>query len=360
MRLHEMPSSLLILIATILIQPISATPLQPEDQTPSLENLQDVQKRCSNPCGYYGQLCCNSNEVCYTDANNQAQCGAAAGVASQSAGEVVAYSTSTYILTDESTYTTTFYSTMGAVATGTSCALMCGGSCCGSGYYCNSNTQCAAIGGSSVPYSSLYTVTTYLTSTANPTAGAPLRPTSSTVTTITQTGSVTTTQPYNTPVGTSGIILGAQSSSGGGLSGGAIAGIVIGVIIGIIILLLICLCCCAKEILESFLGLFGLGSHARRRTEETEVIEEHRHSGGGRRTWYGAARPSRRSRTDVVEKKSGGGWGGLAGVAAALGGLGLLLKLKRDRKDNNEKSSYGYGSEYYSTEYTGTSASELS
>lgn len=354
MRLHDMPSGLLILIATILTHPISATPLQLEDQTPSLENLQDVEKRCSNPCGYYGQLCCASNELCYTDSNNQAQCGAAAGGSTQTVGEVVAYSTSTYVLTDESTYTTTFYSTMAPVETGSSCAIVCGSSCCGSGYYCNSNTQCAAIGGSSVPYSSLYTVTTYLTSTANPTAGAPLRPTSSTITTITYTGSATTTQPYETPVGTSGILLGtSSSSSGGGLSGGAIAGIVIGVIAGIIILLLLCLCCCAKGILDTILGIFGLGSHARRRTEETEIIEERRHSGGRGRTWYGASRPSRR--TDVVEKKSGGGWGGLAGVAAALGGLGLLLKLKRNRDEKNEKSSYGYGSEYYSTEYTSSS-----
>jgi hypothetical protein len=350
-----MPSALLFLLASILTRQISATPLQLEDQISSLENLQDVEKRCSNPCGYYGQMCCPSNEVCYTDSNNQAQCGSVVA-ASQTTGEVVAYLTSTYVLTDESTCTTTFYSTMAAVPTQSSCAITCGYSCCLSGQYCNSNTECAAIGGSSLPYSSLYTVTTYLTSTANPTAGIPLRPTSSTVTTVTYTGSATITQPYNTPVSTSGILLSASQSSGGGLSGGAIAGIVIGVILAIIILLLICLCCCAKEVLESILGIFGLGSHSRRRTEETEVIEERHHSGGGGgRTWFGASRPSRR--TDVVEKSSGGGWGGLAGVAAALGGLGLLLKLKRNRDEKNDKSSYGYGSEYYSTEYT--SSSEL-
>ena len=351
-----MPSALVFLIAAILTPPISATPLHRDDQTPSLENLQDVEKRCSNPCGYYGQVCCASGEVCYTDSNNQAQC-SAGPAAVQPSAQLVPYLTSTYVLTDESTYTTTFYSSMVAVATPASgCALTCGGVCCQSGQFCNSNWQCANIGGSSVSYNSLYTVTAYTTATAGATAGAPLRPTSSTITTVTYTGSATTTQPYNTPVGTSGIILGASASStGGGLSGGAIAGIVIGVILGIIILLLICLCCCAKEILDSILGIFGLGSHARRRTEETEVIEEHRHSGGGGgRTWFGASRPSRR--TEVVEKRSGGGWGGLAGVAAALGGLAVLLKLKRDRAERNEKSSgYGYGSEYYSTEYTSSS-----
>lgn len=30
---------------------------------------------CNSPCGYYGQLCCAGNEVCYTDADGQAQCG---------------------------------------------------------------------------------------------------------------------------------------------------------------------------------------------------------------------------------------------------------------------------------------------
>lgn len=357
MRIYDMPSAVVFLIAAFLSPPISATPVQLDNQTPSLENLQDVEKRCSNPCGYYGQVCCESGEVCYTDSNNQAQCGVGSG-GGQTAAQLVPYLTSTYVLTDESTYTTTFYSSMAAVATPASgCALTCGGICCQSGQFCNSNWQCANIGGSSVSYNSLYTVTTYTTATASATAGAPLRPTSSTITTVTYTGSATTTQPYSTPVGTSGIILGASASStGGGLSGGAIAGIVIGVILGILLLLLLCLCCCAKGILDTILGIFGLGSRSRRRTEETEVIEEHRHSGGGGRTWFGASRPSRR--TEVVEKKSGG-WGGLAGVAAALGGLAVLLKLKRDRAERNEKSSYGYGSDYYSTEYTGTSASEF-
>lgn len=356
MRIHDMPSALFLLVAAILTRPISATPLQLEDQASSLENLQDVEKRCSNPCGYYGQLCCESDQACYTDSYNQAACGIGSD-SGQTAGQLVAYSTSTYVLTDESTYTTTFYSTMEPVVTQPSCAVPCGdGPCCQSDQYCNSNWQCMAIGGSSVPYSSLYTVTTYLTSTAGATAGTPLRPTSSTITTVTYTGSATTTQPYETPVGTSGIILGASaSSSGGGLSGGAIAGIVIGVILGIILLLLICLCCCAVEVLEGFLGIFGLGPHARRRTEETEVYEERRHSsGGGGRTWFGASRPSRR--TEVVEKK-GGGWGGLAGVAAGLGALAVWLKIKRDREHKDEKSGTGYGSSYYSSEYTSSSKS---
>jgi hypothetical protein len=30
---------------------------------------------CPNPCGYEGQLCCASEQYCYTDSNNEAQCG---------------------------------------------------------------------------------------------------------------------------------------------------------------------------------------------------------------------------------------------------------------------------------------------
>jgi hypothetical protein len=64
---------------------------------------------------------------------------------------------------------------------------------------------------------------------------------------------------------------------------------------------------------------------------------------------------------DVIEKRrTSGGWGGLATVGAALGGLALLLGLKRrrDRRREEDKDSVSYYDSYYSSNYT--SASELS
>ena len=364
MRLHEMPSSLIALVAGLaLMRPVAASFIP--DFLQSFEDLQDVQKRCANPCGYYGQICCEQGESCYTDGNNQAQCGAAVVQTQANNDGDWQYITTTYVMTDLQTVTTTL-SWQAAATTQQSCnecnscqyslgETPCGNVCCKSGQYCQAAGMCVAVGGgSSGFYSSLYTTTTINTVTA------PARPTSNTLVTVTQTnGLITTTQGYLAPSGTNGaIITGPQAdNSGGGLSGGAIAGIVIGVIAAIIILLLICACCCFKGLIDGLLGIFGLGPRRRRRTEVEEVYESRHHHGsrtGGGRTWFGT-RPGRR--TSVDEKKSGTGWGRWAGVLGGLGGLALLLGLKRDRKRRDDKSSSGYGSSYYSdytsSEYTG-------
>jgi hypothetical protein len=171
--------------------------------------------------------------------------------------------------------------------------------------------------------------------------------------TVTSTGTagqiITTTQPYDAPLSTgTGVLVAGSTGGGGGLSAGAIAGIVIGVIAAIIILLLICACCCFKGLLDGLLALFGLGPKRRRRTEEVEVYESHHHHGGsgaGKRTWFG----TRPKRSSVVDEKKSSGWGRIAGVSAALGGLALLLGLKRDRdRKKDDKNSVSYGSDYYS------------
>lgn len=355
MRFSSLPASLISLLTITLIQPVCGGLIP--DLLQSLEDLQDLAKRsanCANPCGYYGQLCCQSGQVCYTDANNQAQCGvggvAATQVAATPANGAWQYYTTTYVQTDLKTVTATFSSYVAAASATCSYAqgqTPCGSMCCNSGQYCSQPGTCVAVPGSSGYYSSLATVT------VTNTAGAPLRPTSNSVTTLTSTGVAATTVPFQTPVGTGGSNVGvAASESSGGLSGGAIAGIVIGVIVGIILLLLFCICCCAKGLIDGFLGIFGLGGRRRTRREEVEVIEErHHHSGAGGRTWYGAPKPS----GTVIEekKKKDSGFGNFAKAGLFLGGLAAILGLKRkrdERKDDRSSSGYSYyDSEYYSS-----------
>ncbi|KAI1629377.1 hypothetical protein EDD37DRAFT_49014 [Exophiala viscosa] len=386
MRLHEMPPSLTILLAALLARNVAASILP--DLLRSFDDLQDVRKRCSNPCGYYDQLCCDSDEVCYTDSNNQAQCGASTtttvGAAATGAWQ---YYTTTYVQTDLKTVTETFSSYVATTTAGStsSCSYSlgetsCGNTCCSSGQYCESSGSCVDVGGDSSAnsyYTSLYTVTTVITNTATATntASAALRPTSDSLVTITSTGTVTasgsgtttaatgtttTTQGFVTPVSSSGsIIYGSSTSSGGGLSGGAIAGIVIGVIIGIIILLLLCACWCAKGLIDGLLSIFGLGSRKRRTREEEVIYERHSHRDRqGGRTWFGQQRPSR---TEVVEEKRTSGIGGIptAGwLAAGVGSLALWLGLKR-RNRRDDKSDVSYDSAYY-TDYMYSSAESSS
>ena len=353
MRFDSLPSSLLSLLTITLLRPVSAGLIP--DLLESLEDLQNVVKRCENSCGYYGQLCCQSGETCYTDPSGQAQCGAGTGTAvTQAAAGSWNYYTTTYLQTDLKTVTETFSSFVGAV-TANSCSYAqgqtpCGNMCCNSGQYCQQAGMCVAVPGSSGYYSSLYTVT--VTDTAS--AGAPLRPTTNTVTTLTSTGTASTTVPFQTAVGTGGAVLtGPQAqSSGGGLSGGAIAGIVIGVIAGIILLLLICACCCFKGLLDGLLAIFGLGPRRRRRHEEVEIYEErHHHGAGGHKTWYGANKPSG---SHYSEKKKKSGIGAFGKAAIFLGGLAAILGLKRKKDERHDGSSYG------SSYYDYTSSSKLS
>ena len=362
MQLFRIPISLLCLLTlTRYPQSSTAIALSPADESLRLDEA-SLEKRCDKPCGFYSQVCCGANEVCFTDGNNEARCGVVQG--SQQTGQPAAgnpgnwqYYTTTYVMTDLQTITTTYSSYFAATTQNdvvpSNCQyalgeVPCGSTCCSSGQYCMTDVnKCAAAGGggSSGYYSSFYTVTQI--------ASAPIRPTSNTVLTVTSTGAPTATVPYSAPVGTDGsTLIGAEpQTQGGGLSAGAIAGIVIGVIAAIIILILICLCCCAKGLLDTILGIF---TGKRRRTETTYIEERHSHHGSrpAGRTWFGA-RPSRPDRT---EKKSSG-LAGFAKVGGALAVLGVALGLKRNHDRKHEaKSSSSYS--YYDDSYTGTSESE--
>lgn len=372
-RLHSSHSStmrqphaptLLSLLAVILSS-THATPF-PRDEIVEAEKSNLVERQCAFPCGFQS-LCCTAAGQCYTDSNNQAQCGSGSGGNVQANagnnGQWQLYTT-TYTQTDlilrTSTYSlqATSATVLVAPAVTPGCAssmgeTACGNICCATGQYCQYQGQCAASNSAVNDVSSIYLASVMSTATAG---SAYIRPTSATTYITTFTGPATTTVAFSSAVptasagaGTTGM---ASTTSNNGLTGGQIAGIVIGVLAGILLLLLICGCLCFKGLLNGLLGLLGLGKKRKRTEVITEERYSHHHSGtgggAGRRRWFGQgpAQPQK-------EKKSPG-FGSLAIVGGGLGALAALLGLKR-RKDKKDKASYGTGSSYTYSDYTSAS-----
>jgi len=316
-----------VLAVLSLVQSLSASPF-PAEYDGILLN-----RRCDKLCGWNLQLCCTSSQTCGTNSADQAVCLDSVPAASAPTGSWQ-YFTTTITRTDLVTVVSTYssYVTPAPVAT-VSCSLslgesVCGSNCCSAAEICQNG---ACIAGSS-PIA---------------TATAPLRPTSSGVTTV------TTTLGFIAPVNTNGATVVAQASGGGGLSGGAIAGIVIGVIAGLILLFIICTWFCAKGALNSLLAIFGLGP--RRRRDKTYVDERYSHHSHGERperSWFG----TRPSRPEVGEKKKSG-FGFLTTLAVIGGTIALWLGL---RKRDNDKSDYNSTYYTYSYEDYSTSASSES
>lgn len=386
MRLLQSPPTLLSLLAVVLSSSHTTTakPYPREDSVLEARN-NTLEARCAIPCGYSGQLCCESGQTCFTDVNNQAQCGTGGGGGTQqnyvdsgqqnhvnngqpnnlANGQYQVYTT-TFVETDLVTRTSVYTSYFGGVVathapsptvqefvpviTARACDTSlyespCGGTCCTSGEYCSyDKAVCVAVGGAAGDFSSAYYSSVMEGS-------AYIRPTSFGIETITSTGAPTTTVPFVPPTTTGEAAGMGITATNNGLSPGAIAGIVIGVLLGILLLFLFCACCVFKGLIDGILRLFGLGPKRRRR-EETYIETRHStHGGSGGRTWFGASRPGRVDRT----KKKSSGVGGALGVAGGLTALAVLLGLKR-RRDARDKQSYGSGSSY-SYDYT-TSASE--
>jgi hypothetical protein len=358
LRIFNAPAAVLGLLAIAYLPSAIAKPYPVHvEEFRDLHNASQVidKRQCSGTlCGWAKQLCCAQGQQCYTDANNQAQCGGG------NAPGGWQYVTSTYVETVGFVTHTTVYSTYlgGGAATPTGTCKdsqnPCNGKCCDSGFYCGIGNQCLALGGGT---SGGLVPTVPGTLAPN----APLRPTNSGLVIVTYTGRPTATVPFQTPIptGAAGSPM-PVAAGGGGLSGGAIAGIVIGVILGILLLLLLCLFCCARALFDTIAAIFGFGKKKKHTHEETTYIEEHHNSGGAAAAggrWFGAGRPSRPTRPGS-EKKSG--LGKVGGVAAALGGLALVLGLKRknDRK-HDDKSTTVSGSSYYYSDYTSSSKSIL-
>jgi hypothetical protein len=360
MWLFSAPPAVLGLLAVTCLPSAAAKPYPVHvEELEQFHNSSQVVERaeCAGvSCGWSGQLCCPSGSTCYTDASNQAQCGAGGSGATTAAGGYWQYSTSTWVATvGLTTYTSVYSSYVSAAPTPAGCADAqnpCGPKCCDSGYYCLDYTlgTCALIAGGS---------SGGIAPTGTLAPSAPLRPTSSGVVVVTYTGTPTATVPFQTPIptGAAGGGLVATQDQNNGLSGGAIAGIVIGVILGILLLLALCLFCCARALFDTIAAIFGFGKK-RKHTHEETYIEEHHHSGGGAAAasggrWYGAGRPARPSR--VGSEKHSGSKKGL-GLAAGLGGLALALGLKRrhDAK-HDDKSTTVSGTSYMYSDYTSSS-----
>ncbi|KAL4896702.1 hypothetical protein BDV59DRAFT_111898 [Aspergillus ambiguus] len=321
------------------------TSLQLSAASPLELNGGELEKRCDNPCGFYGQICCSAGQSCSTNSNNEAVCVDGNGNGGGGGGQWQYYTT-TYIVTETDTSTvTSVWSSYISQTTGSSgggsgsCNAeigesKCGDECCGPAYVCSSDKKCV-LGSSSI----------WVTATP------PVRGTSAS--TVTATAAVTTTQGFEAPVGTDGATLVGVHAEGNGLSGGAIAGIVIGTIAGAFLLLLLCACLCCKGALEALFACLGIG---KRRRKDTTYVEDryshHTHSRPEGRTWFGA----RPEASDVSgEKKSK--WSSLATIGIILGALALCLGLKR-RRDHDEKSEYSYPTSYsyYSDYYTNPSS----
>lgn len=371
MRLPQSPA-LVSLLPVIISHSYfaNAKPYPRDDELGVIPSGLELERRaCAIPCGWSGQLCCGAGQTCFTDAAGLAQCGTSVSGGSQQQqnnnGAQWQLYTTTFVETDLVTRTSVYSSYLGGaqptvvvaptiqqlpVVTTIPCSsalkeIPCGGICCTAGQYCQYQGQCAAVAGGGADFSA-----SYFNSIQN-TGSAFLRPTSNGVRTVTSTGTPTTTVAFSAPTSRGSTQGMAATAANNGLSGGAIAGIVIGVLLGLALLLLLCGFYCFRTLFDGILAIFGLGPK-RRRVETTEYIETHHSSHGGAaggRTWWG--RPGRVDRPSTPKKSGGLGFGA---VAAGLGGLALLLGLKR-RKDRREKSSDGSGS--YSDDYY-TSASE--
>lgn len=372
MRILQSPPTLLTLLAIVLssTHPATAKPILREDGVVEARDSILVVRNCPIPCGWDGSLCCREGQSCFTDSNNQAQCGvgiSGGGVPPQNNNADGSYwqlYTTTYVETDLVTRISVFSSLVGAathvpaptvqelvpVITNTPCRgelneIPCGGICCAVGQYCQYQGQCAAVGGVNVDPSSYY-----FSSVMNPQTVSPfIRPTSVGFFTIISTGAPTTTVAFQAPLATGAAAGITATASNNGLSGGAIAGIVIGVLLGLFLLFLFCAFYCFKGLLGGVTRIFGGGP---KRTRRSETYIEERHStygGAGRRTWFG--RPS----TNKPPPKKSGGAGGLLGAAGGLAALAVLLGLKR-KAGARDKSSYGTGSSYTYSDYTSSSS----
>lgn len=246
-----------------------------------------LEKRCANPCGYQGWLCCKSDESCHYLDDGEPEC-------------------------VKGTTTTTGTSQITPAPSATCRAdigeISCANRCCEAAFDCV-NGEC--VQGSS---------------SANPTE--PGRPTSS-------GPSATATQPFVSPVGSDGGATRASSSNNNGISGGAIAGIVIGTIAGVIVLAFFLFCMRGRGQNSADSGFveerYSRHHYGPPTGAAAAAFAGRRRPGG--RTWYGSGPYERRT--------SSSGMGPLASIGIIIGAIALCLGLRRRHDEHhNEKSDY--------------------
>ncbi|EEP80980.1 predicted protein [Uncinocarpus reesii 1704] len=326
-------SSLLALLATTPFLSIHASPFP----TPAPHNNILINRDCANPCGFYGQVCCEPSQQCYTDSNGQAACRTNAEQA-ESGGQWE-YFTTVVTQTDLVVVTSTgsryvFPTSPGNAQCDASLGESpCGDICCTAAQSCNGKGVC--IEGGSSPF---------------PSPSPPVRPTSGV--TVTATDRPTKTTGFIPAISTDGSTLVPITKGGGGLSGGAIAGIVIGSLAGAFVLLLLCFCFCVGSLASRVRGLFGGGRHKPSVYSESSFTDSGSHIGGGAHGgWYGGRPPSSKP------KKSSWGWLQWLSVSVIFGAILVCLGLKRHSKESEKSYSYYTETDYTSPESSSTGPS---
>jgi hypothetical protein len=361
MRLHRASRAA---FGALLVAHLTSANPYPRDELRDAGFGYLMDRACDSYCGSENQYCCSAGQTCAT-LSNTAIC----------TGGSYTFYTSTWTVT----YTSTWSSYIPGATTpassgsdGEDCVppsgsgqIACGPICCASWQYCSDSIkgQCMANAGAGT-----WTTGTTVGVTVTTAFSAPYRETGAattgTATTTTTTGTAAGAGAGATSTGTSTSEPDTTTTSSQ-LSGGAIAGIVVGTIAGVILLLLFCVCCIIRGAWHTVLALFGLGKKDKRKSERTEIIEEHyaRHSGRpSHRTWFsgGSGRPSTVATSRKEKKKnSGAGW-----LAAAGGAALLFLGLRRDNKRRGSAGSSHkpprshWSTSYYTDSYTATNPSK--
>ncbi|EER28062.1 hypothetical protein CPC735_033980 [Coccidioides posadasii C735 delta SOWgp] len=313
MRRATHRSTALSVVALLAATPLPTYASPFPTQSPSHDIL--IHRDCANPCGFYGQVCCQQSEECYTNSDGQAACRSA------SKGEWE-YFTTIYTRTDLVVVTSTGSRAASPTSPGdTQCRISlgetpCGDTCCTAAETCNAKGVC--VEGGSSPF---------------PSASPPTRPTSDA--TVTATKAPTTTVGFIPAISTDGsTLIGGITHGSGGLSGGAIAGIVIGSLAGAFVLLLLCLCFCVGSIASRIRGVFGGGRpHPPSTVYSSSYMYSASESGGGHGGWHGGQPPSEHGKS---------GWAKWLSIGFLAGAIALCLGLRRQRAERSEKSYYSY------------------